>query len=90
MTRGAAQAALAVQALKASGAVVQVEPEVFLALLQKGEQPLVVVAQGRLVKSNHYYLTSYKGLIFSTKSAAPLPLPQDAELITAKEIWLPA
>ena len=88
--RNAAQAAVTAQAIKASGAVVQVEPDTFLALLRKCDQPLVVVAQGRLVKSNHYYLAAYKGLVFSTKSTTPLSLPREAELIVAQEIWLPS
>jgi hypothetical protein len=89
MPAGIARAAATARAIKASGAVVQVEPEAFLALVRKSEAPLVVVAQGRLIRSNHYYLTAYKGLIFTTRSEEALPLGADVEVIAAKDIWVP-
>jgi len=43
---GAAGAAAAInEAIKASGAIVQVEPQQFLSLLSKTESPLVVTAK---------------------------------------------
>jgi len=32
---------------------------------------------------------AYKGLIFYTKTAIPLTLPVNVELIQAKKIWIP-
>jgi len=88
---GAAAAAAAVamaQAIKASGAIVQVTTDNFLTILSKTDRPLVVIAQGGTFKKNYQYLSAYKGLIFYTKSDSPLNLPQ-VELIAAKQIWIP-
>ena len=85
----AAAAAAVAQAIKASGAIVQVEPESFLEILGRQEEPLVVHATGGFFTTNYQYLSSYKGLIFYTKSAYPLSLPRGAELMPAKKIWIP-
>jgi hypothetical protein len=84
----AAYAAIA-QAVKASGAIVRVEPEGFLKILSKVKDPLVVMAKGGFIKSNYQYLTGYKGLVFFTKSPKSLMLPGDAEVVTSKQIWIP-
>ncbi len=84
----AAQAAIA-QALRASGAIVHLEPEDFRSIVPRTKAPLVVVAQSGRFKTNYQYLTGYKGLVLFTKSPAPLPLPGDVELIKAKKIWIP-
>jgi hypothetical protein len=86
----AARAAAIAQAIKASGAIVQVEPDDFLMILSKVDRPLVVMATGGFVKTNYQYLTAYKGLIFFTKSPAQLLLPGGVELIAAKKIWIPS
>ena len=83
---GAAYGAIA-QAIKASGAIVKVEPEYFLQILKK--ESLVVMCKGGFIKPNYQYLTGYKGLVFFTRSPAPLSLPGGVELITAKQIWIP-
>ncbi len=70
----AAQAAAIAQAIKASGAIVRVEPHDFMAILRKTKEPLVVMAKGGFMKPNYQYLTAYKGLIFFTKSAGALML----------------
>lgn len=85
---GAAAAAVA-QAIKASGAIVRVEPEEFLKIVGRVESPLVVTAEGGLFGPNHQYLTSYKGLAFFAKSSDPLQLPSDAELVISRKIWIP-
>jgi glycogen synthase len=77
------------QAIKASGAIVRVEPEHFLTLLSKVKDPLVVTARGGFIKANHQYLTGYKGLVFFTKSSTPLILPGSAEVVASKQIWIP-
>ena len=84
----AAYAAIA-NAIKASGAIVRVEPEEFLKILRKVEKPLVVTAKGGFIKGNHQYLMGYKGLIFFTKSSEPLMLPGSVEVVTSKQIWIP-
>lgn len=86
---GAAQAYVIANAIKASGAIVRVEPEHFGAVLRRSEQPLVVTATSGLFRRKHLYLTSYKGLAFFTKSPLPLSLPSEVELVTANKIWIP-
>ncbi|HEX9896173.1 MAG TPA: hypothetical protein VGA85_00735 [Dehalococcoidales bacterium] len=85
---GAAAAAIA-QAIKASGAIVRVEPGDFNRILSRTSKPLVVIAKGGFFKPNYRYLTAYKGLMFFTKSPMELMLPGDVEIITAREIWIP-
>ena len=86
---GAAVIAAMAQATKASGAIVRMKPHAFMFILSKIEKPLVVTAQGGFLKKNYRYLTSYKGLVFFTKSSTPLRLNGNLELITVKEIWIP-
>ena len=86
----AARAAAIARAIKASGAIVSVEPDDFLSIVSKGDKPLVVMAMGGFVKKNYQYLTSYKGLAFFTKSTVPISLPGDIELVTADKIWIPS
>lgn len=86
---GAAAAAAIAQAIKASGAIIRVEPKDFQAILQRQFEPLVVQATGGLFSTNYQYLTSYKGLCFFTKSSTRLDLPSDSELVLAEKIWIP-
>jgi len=79
----------AVQALKAAGPIILLEPTNFENLLAQLENPLVVYAQARFLQP-HRYLTNYRGLFFTAKSRKPLALPADTELVTAKTIWLPS
>jgi hypothetical protein len=85
---GAAAAAASAQATKASGAIVRVEPETFVTLLQQTERPLVVVAHGGFPK-RHRYLTPYRGLVFYTAGRDALTLSPDAEVVAARKIWVP-
>jgi hypothetical protein len=85
----AAQAAIA-DAIKASGAIVSVEPRDFETILRKADAPLVVYAQGGVFTTRYHYLTPYRGLIFYTRTQAPLPLPRGAEVIIARKIWVPS
>lgn len=87
---GASAAAAVIQAIKASGVIVRVEPKDFTVILAKSDEPLVVTAKGGLWKTNYQYLTSYKGLAFFTKSAEPLRLGRYTEVIDAKKIWIPS
>lgn len=85
----AVAAAIIARAIKASGAIVRVEPEDFQALLRRSSKPLIIVSEGGIFRKHPEYLMSYKGLAFFTKSAEPLTLPSDAEIISARTIWIP-
>ncbi len=86
---GAAAAAAIAQAVRAMGAIVQVEPQEFEKILKKATEPLIVCAKGGLFGTKYQYLSSYKGLIFYTKTETPVQLPQGAEVVPAKKIWIP-
>ena len=49
----AARAAAIAKAIKASGAIVRVEPSDFLVILSKNSKPLVVLAEGGFLKTNY-------------------------------------
>ena len=87
---GAAAAAAAIaQAIKASGVLVRVQPEEFRKVIGRTKDPLVVIAEGGFFSTSYRYLAAYKGLAFFTKSPVPIDLPADAEVIAAKQIWIP-
>jgi len=87
---GAEGAAAAIaNAIKASGAIVRVEPQGFLAILSRSQSPLVVTAPGGIFSAKYHYLTSYKGLAFFTKSSEPLMLGGNVEVVQAAKIWIP-
>lgn len=85
----AAAAAAIANASRASGVIVNVEPEDFLNILERQEAPLVVHATGGLFTTNYQYLTSYKGLAFFTKSRTPINIPWGTEIVQARKIWIP-
>ena len=89
MAAGGAAAAAIIQAIKASGVIVRVRPGEFSKLMNRANDPLIVLAEGGLFSKSYQYLTSYNGIAFFTKSRAPLPLPDGAELVTAGRIWVP-
>jgi hypothetical protein len=86
----AVAARVTAEAIKASGAIVRVEPDELLKILARSTQPLVVSAPGGFLSGGHEYLTSYKGLVFFTNSPTPLPLPEGAEVVAAQKIWIPS
>lgn len=85
---GAAAAAAIANAIKASGAIISVEPRDFTAIISRADNPLVVMTD-KTFWSGYKYLSSYKGLTFYTKSGEKLNLPGDVELIAARKIWIP-
>lgn len=85
----AAHQAMIANAIKASGAIVRVEPQDFMTLLDLAEDPLVVYAKGGFFSTTHQYLVSVRGLAFVTKSPELLQLPGHALLIESKQIWIP-
>ncbi len=84
-----AAAAAAANATKATGTIVHMEPEEWLALVDKIAEPLVVMGIGGILNKHYQYLVGFKGLAFFTKSHEKLPLPPDADLVTAKKFWMP-
>lgn len=75
-------------AIKASGAIISVEPNDFLAILSRNRDGVVVQSPPGFF-TKHKYLTSYKGLIFYTKTSSPLTIPASVEVVGAKKIWVP-
>ena len=88
-TPAAAAHAAMIQAVKASGTLIRIEPSEFEKLVNKSESLLVITAPGGFFTKHTRYLTSYKGLTFYTQSAAPLSLPFKAEVVAARTIWMP-
>lgn len=87
----AAIAAAIANAVKASGTLVRLEPAELQKILERQEAPLVVVAIHKgMFSTKHEYLTSYRGFGFYTKSKEPLHLPSGAEVVAAKQIWMPS
>ena len=86
---GAIAAAMA-KATKASGAIVDMEPEGFMAILAKCEKPLVIISRGGFLDRSFRYLVGYKGLVFHTKSKTELMLSGRMEVVAAKSIWIPS
>jgi len=58
-------------------------------MLSRQPDPVIVTSLTGVFTRRHQYLTSYKGLAFYTRSEDPLELPANAELITAKSMWMP-
>jgi hypothetical protein len=85
----AAAAAAVAQAIKASGAIVRVEPGEFGKLLNRNPEALIVHAPGGFFIGGHSYLMSYKGLAFYARSREPLLLPSTCEVVEAGKIWIP-
>jgi hypothetical protein len=86
----AAAAAAIANAIKASGTIVQIEPEDFARLVRRLAAPVVVHAVGGFLTTRHEYLTSYKGLAFHSRSKEALSMPGDAEVIEARRMWMPS
>ncbi len=90
MHSGVAAAAAIAQAIKASGAIVRMEPDDFLQIIYRAEDPLVVMATSKIFgKTSYKYIAGYKGLAFYTKSSRPLSFGIRAEVVHAKTIWIP-
>lgn len=85
----AAGAAAIANAIKASGAIVRVEPDEFRKLLDQNQEGLVVHAVGGLFSSRHRYLMGYRGLVFYAADREPISLPGRCQVIEAKKIWIP-
>lgn len=86
---GAAAAAAVAQAVKASGAIVGLEPEEFQRIVNRMDSGLVVQTLGGFRKKTHEYLAAYGGFIFHTKSEKRMSFPSGVEMVWAKKIWVP-
>ena len=86
---GAAAAAAVAQAVKASGAIVETEPEEFQRIVSRMDSGLVVQTMSGFRKKRHEYLAAYGGFIFHTKSERRLSLPSGVETVWAKKVWVP-
>jgi hypothetical protein len=84
-----AAVAAMIQAAKASGVIVRIEPSDFAALAAKIGDPLVVAARGGFFNKSFDYLMSYKGLAFYTRSPDSISLPSATEVVAATKIWIP-
>ena len=87
---GAAAAAAMANAIKASGAIVEMDSEEFQKLLWKVDDPLVVTAESKFLSTTYKYLFAYRGLIFYTKTKDPIRLGGKVEVIRSKKIWVPS
>ena len=83
-------AAAIAEAIKASGVIVAVEIDGFKSIVSRVDNPLIVAATSRFGRKKYHYLTSYKGLAFHARSAKPLEVTGDVELVTARRIWIPS
>lgn len=85
----AAAAAAAAKAIKASGAIVRVEPDEFRKLLDQNREGLIVHAVGGLFSTKHDYLMGFKGLVFHASARDPISVPHGCQVVEAKKIWIP-
>lgn len=93
MSNGAAAAlaaqAAAINALKAYGTIVLLEPRSFIDILSRSERPLVVHTTGGVFRTVHKYLIPYRGLVFYSKFPSPIRFHEDVELVEAGKFWIP-
>ena len=77
------------QAVKATAGLIRIDAADFQGILNRLENPVVVVAAGGLFSKSYKYLTSYRGFILYTQSREPLHVPGRAEVLQASAMWLP-
>lgn len=77
-------------AIKASGVLVRLEPEEFERLLLQIDAPLIVMARGGFFRRHVSYLVAHRGLAFHCRTEYELSLPKSAQLVLAKRISIPA
>ncbi|MCK5064875.1 MAG: hypothetical protein KAQ97_06310 [Candidatus Fermentibacteraceae bacterium] len=89
---GATTAAVAAMAnaVKASGAIIRLEPEEFVKILSRTTEPVIVVAPSGFKKKKTQYVLSWKGFVFHCISTEQMGFPRGAEIIAAKKIWIPS
>jgi hypothetical protein len=85
----AAAAAATARAIKASGAIVQVEPNEFRKLAAQNAEGVVVHALSGVFSTKHKYLMGYKGLVFYASASEPISLAGRHQVVEAEKIWIP-
>ena len=89
-TAGAVAAAAAISnAIKASGAIVRIEPDDFSNLIAKVDNALVIESKGGVFSTHYKYLSSYKGFVFYCKSKDKLSFSSRHEVMQSQKIWVP-
>lgn len=88
-TVAAAAAAAIANAIKASGAIIKMDRDEFIKILNRADKPLVAFAIGGFFGKNYQYLTNYKGLLFYCKANDPVQLPGSVEIVKCEKIWIP-
>ena len=86
----AAAAAAVANAIKASGAIIQLKADEFGKILSRIDKPLVVISYGGWPSKSYKYLTAHRGFVFYTKSKDSLLLPSNVERINADKVWVPS
>jgi hypothetical protein len=86
----ATAAAAAMQATKASGVIVHVEPDEILKIVNRQPGSLVVRTSFGIFSTHYAYVVSYKGLAFYASGPDALTFPADTEIVDAKSIWVPS
>jgi len=76
-------------AVKASGAIIKLKSEEFARILSKTTDPLIIVSVYGYKQRKTRYLLSWKGFIFFCETTEQMILPNGAEIVTAKKIWVP-
>ena len=85
----AAMAATIANAVKASGAIVNVEQQEFVKILGMTKDPLVVMAKKKFLSTSYQYLLPYKGFVFFTETTEHILEVNSAQVISANKIWIP-
>jgi hypothetical protein len=89
-TAAAASAANAIaNAVKASGAIIKLEPDEFSKILSKTTDPLIVVSPTGFKKRKTRYLFSWKGFVFFCETKKQVIFPKGTKTILSNKIWVP-
>jgi hypothetical protein len=75
-------------ALKAMGALVEVDEPTFMELVGKKDHPMVVVGQVGVFSKKFVYFVAVDGFVFYCKTATSLVL-SSCELVRAEKVRLP-
>lgn len=88
---GGAAAAVAamIQATRAMGVIVSVEPSEFMRLVDQHPSPIVVCSTVWSWGRKNCYLMPYKGLAFYCRNKTELTFPEHVEFVLAKSLWVP-
>jgi len=86
----AAAAAAMANAVKASGAIIRLDPGEFAKVLSRTTEPVIVIAHTGFKKRKTQYLLSWKGFVFYCISTEQMSFPKGAEIVAAKKIWIPS